>query len=267
MVNEIHCPEGFDISVICINAGDGSGADIIFEFNTRNICVSILAGADGPALSRGETAIEDHLINLLGQAAEASDDEYERTTDKVLDAILDAGRHIFVKAVAIAPQCCTTAPTSLLVMDLHSYLYPETLYFRLQTIADRLTVREIRPGEANTLPDTDLDPEFVSDYSQIYDQLPRHSSRELIISEFLFKGSAVVGRVCIEGREMLCKAHRSGLQDASLKQELTNLDRIRRVTGPGEAGEDVGKELTTTNGIRVPMLHGYITHAGIQLQR
>lgn len=70
----------------------------------------------------------------------------------------------------------------------------------------------------------------------------------------------MVGRVRIDWREMLCKAHRSGLQDASLERELSSLDGIRRTTCLREADEDVGDGATIAR-IRVPMLLGYITHA------
>jgi len=62
----------------------------------------------------------------------------------------------------------------------------------------------------------------------------------------------IVGRVLVDGKEVLCKACGKGLLDSKLEKELANLLNMRRARLPNHAP------------IHVPQLLGYIKHPDVQ---
>ncbi|KAM3066663.1 hypothetical protein ACMFMG_002375 [Clarireedia jacksonii] len=72
---------------------------------------------------------------------------------------------------------------------------------------------------------------------------------EVIIHRAFVSGNRTVNKVQVGSHTMLCKAHRAGLQDSKLKQELVSAQKIR------EAFTDARAH------IRVPSLQGYVRYA------
>jgi tRNA A-37 threonylcarbamoyl transferase component Bud32 len=232
-----------DIAVTRIYAGDGDGAEIVLEYNGKQIAVSLFPSHLTQDWHKGQhkPPIEDHLIDLLGRAvAEDCDGEYDDIIDEVLDVILDTGKPLFAQGTTLP----TASPSQQL---LHSLLYPETHNFRLETINSKPTIFPIKPNEFYAIleaqPNCDADSDF-----QIDDDLPQYSSKEIRVVES-FVGSGVVSRVLVNGQEMLCKARRKGLLDPSLERELASLQKIKKACS------------STSRSIRVPGLLGYVKHA------
>lgn len=130
-----------EIVVRQVHAGDGDGADIVFEFNGQRMDVSIFLSLSRPG--QVQQSLEDRLIDLLARATspDTDDDEYEDIVDEVLETILDAGSHIFSEA---APTPSTDG------IDLHSLVFPPTHVFRLETVDDNATIVRIDPEEEYT---------------------------------------------------------------------------------------------------------------------
>ncbi|KAL1835391.1 hypothetical protein VTK73DRAFT_5685 [Phialemonium thermophilum] len=81
------------------------------------------------------------------------------------------------------------------------------------------------------------------------EDLPRYSSKGISIVETLVQGpGSVVGRVLVDGTEMLGKVRGRGLHGSSLHHELSRLHQIRQA------------RLHQRAQVRVPPLLGYITH-------
>lgn len=233
------------ILVIEINAGDDAGAEIVFEFNGKQINVSLFAN---PSVldsngAQQDTPIEDRLIRLLGRAAIADDDnEYEKIIDEVLEAILRNGKPLFIQ---VAPGSQASTYTS---QHLHSHIYPSRFYFRLQTIDGRPVVSPIRPDEAYSI-EQDTEPGPNPDTSiKIRNELPQYSSEDILVLEVLRAGGVLASRVNINGQEMLCKAGGRGLANINLERELVSLSKI------WEACSSTGVS------VRIPQLRGYIRH-------
>lgn len=232
-----------DIRVVHINAGDDEGADITLEFNTKRITVSVFASflsqdEGNPPL---ETPIEDQVIHLLNQAVTAADEDYDDIINEALNAIVSVGKSSFSQVAPPMRDSRSATP------DLHSHLYPEVLDFRLQTINGKPVVFRISQDEAISLPDTGPDPLFNSAFRPD-SRLLLYSSKDILIQHVFVSGNGTVSRVRVDGREMLCKARRAGLQDPALEQELLSLQKIWE------------NSLTDTT-IRVPGLQGYVKHA------
>ncbi|KAI1114934.1 hypothetical protein F5Y14DRAFT_440893 [Nemania sp. NC0429] len=99
--------------------------------------------------------------------------------------------------------------------DLHSFLYPTTLTFRLGTVDGRPTIAPIY---------LDIDDDVLQCW-------------------------ALVGRVLVDGHDMLCKANTMGLLHLDLEREVENMQKIR------EARRSHAMLM------HVPQLLGYVTHA------
>ena len=235
--------EMHDIAVTQIYASESDGAEIVFECNGKRIAVSLFASHSSQDCHKGQHQhpIEDHLIDLLGQAV--TDDfggEHDDIVDEVLDVIFDAGKPLFAQG----PPLPAPGPSHQL---LHSLLYPETLNFRLETIDSKPRIIPINPDEAyadfEPQSDWDIDSEFHID-----GDLPQYSSREIRVLE-TFVGTGAVSRVLVNSQEMLCKARRTGLLDPSLERELASLQKVEKACS------------SASRSIRVPRLLGYVKHA------
>ncbi|KAJ2970316.1 hypothetical protein NQ176_g8247 [Zarea fungicola] len=232
-----------DICVVQINAGDEAGAEIILDFNGKRMSLSFFASAatEQDGLS---TAIENRVIRLLNGAAAAADKDYDELIDKALNFILEVGGP---SLRAAAPRIHEPSPSPT-AQDVHSFLYPETLYFRLQTINGRPSMFQISPDEGVCIPQTQPAPCPDSAF-QPCAHLPRHSARDVSIQEILLRGTGLVARVHVNGNEVLCKASRRGLCAGRLERELCTLQSMQESTArPGAA-------------IRAPSLIGYVVHA------
>ncbi|OQV10981.1 Protein kinase domain-containing protein [Cladophialophora immunda] len=238
-----------EISVVQIHGGDGDGAEIVLELNGKFIAVSIFPNHSTHNDHNGEceNLAEGHLIDLLSRAAtdcfgddDDDDDEYDNIINRVLDIILSAGGPIFTE---VAPS-----PTlGLSTQTLYSLLHPETVHFRFKTEHGKQLLVPIKASEAyassELQPDDNIDSDFL-----INGELPVYSSREIYILE-AFVGRGAVSRVLVDGQEMLCKAHATGLFDLNLQQELTTLLKIEKSLS------------TTSRTIQVPRLCGYVEDA------
>lgn len=228
-----------DIAVHQVNAGDGDGADMVFDYNGRKISVSVFPSS---LREEGQEDVQGRLIDLLGRAVTSdTDDEYEKLVDEALSIIIDAGKAAFDHVAQ------TDAPLGT-AQNLHSVLYPPTSTFCLQAVSGEATVVPIQPHDAFTVQES-LDDSIHSDLD-LDDNLPRYASDDIVISElFVCGGSAIVARVLVEGKEMLCKASGRGLRDTRLKNELTALQTIRAA------------RVNHSGSVRVPHMLGYVRHA------
>ena len=126
------------------------GADIVFECNGKHIAVSIFPSHSSQDChkSQHEHSIEDHLIDLLGQAVD-DNNNHDDIVEDISDAIFDTGRPLFAQVVQEPPR----SPSNQV---LHSLLYPQTFHFRLQTIDSKPAIVPIDPNEAYTNSDPHL---------------------------------------------------------------------------------------------------------------
>lgn len=102
------------------------------------------------------------------------------------------------------------------IRHLQKILYPQIFHFRLETIHGKLAIIPIGSNESYT----DFDPRSHSDPDldlQIGIRLPQYPSMEILVLESFLTRRAV-SRVLLNGKEMLCKARRTGLQDLNLTQ-------------------------------------------------
>ncbi|KAI0112269.1 hypothetical protein GGR51DRAFT_508704 [Nemania sp. FL0031] len=136
-----------DIVVFKLNAVDGDGADVIFDINGQRLAVSIFLSYLPKHSSRfleKQQLLRDNIINLTSRAVSTADDgEFERIMDDVLGIILDARKAVFSK-VAL-PKRPLSRPSH---QDLHSFLYPQTLSFRLEATSHRATIILIDPKDS-----------------------------------------------------------------------------------------------------------------------
>lgn len=233
-----------DITVVHISAGDDEGADITLEYNATRITVSVFASPSSEAgqSSSPESPLENRVLRLLNKAVIADDEDYDDLINETLDEILGVGESSFSQ---VAPRIRQPRPAG---QDLHSLLYPESLAFRLQTVEGKATVFQISPEEGLCLPDAPPEPRLDTAF-QPDDQLFCYSAKDLVVQDVFVEGNGIVGRVYVAGRDMLCKARRVGLWDSGLERELTTLQNIQATVA------------NTGLAIRVPRLHGYVTHA------
>ncbi|KAI1399905.1 hypothetical protein F4819DRAFT_395621 [Hypoxylon fuscum] len=238
-----------DIAVHKINTGDGDGADIIFDFNSQRIAVSIFPASPAPHnlhLDRKQPFLEDCLIDMLGHAvsADVDDDKYEEIVDEVLGVILDVGKTIFAE-VAPSNKAILQPPSQ----DLHTCLYPGTLTYCLKTADGKAAMVPIDPDEAYTCLEVNFDCNTEGDFNT-NDCLPRYLAKQIFILETFVQGAGhVVSRALVNDKEMLCKARAKGLLDSDLEQELASLQKIRRAC------------LQHHTSIRVPKILGYVKHS------
>ncbi|KAI0378202.1 hypothetical protein F5Y04DRAFT_262678 [Hypomontagnella monticulosa] len=237
------------IDVYQINAGDGDGADILFDFNGQRIYLSILPSSSSkldPQNHYKNGFLEDRLIHLLSRVAHTEDiDESETIIDEALELILEAGRATFRE---VAPRNISKCEPD--TQDLHSLLYPPTHIFGLKTISGKVSVVRIDASETYTIlgptPDHGIEQDFDID-----DSVPQYSSKNITVLEtFLHGAGSTVSRVLVEGREMICRAQKNGLLDPTLESELMALHKIRDACQSGRC--------------RAPMhasqLLGYVRH-------
>ncbi|KAJ3461264.1 hypothetical protein MRS44_009817 [Fusarium solani] len=171
------------LGIVAMNGGDDESADVTIEYNARRITLSLFVSPN-----RTEETLEDRMIRLVNEAILADYEEYDAITDQIYDIIMDLGRIPFSQ---IAPLS-TTAPSK----DLHSLLYPETLDYRLQTIARKATIFPIDPEE------------------------------DVHVQEVLVSGYGAVCKARVGPQTMLCKAHSQGLENPSLERELVAMQKI-----------------------------------------
>lgn len=125
------------ISVTRVYAGEDEGGEITFEFNSKQIAVTVFA-------SHSSQNIEGRLIGLLVKATTNDfHNEYEDIVDELLDAILDAGKAVFRQ---VAPLL---APIPS-IQVLHTLLCPEILHFRLETVDNNPTIVPIISNQSYT---------------------------------------------------------------------------------------------------------------------
>lgn len=230
-----------EVSVVSINAGDEESADITLEYNTKRINIPIFASAptNSDDFSLLEASIETRIIGLLNEAIIADGDKYDTLIEEVLDDILHVGQSMLSEA---APPTHHPHPTS---QDLQSLLYPECLYFRLQTIGNKAAIFPISPDETVSLPDAPTEPRLDSTV-QPEDQLCSHSAKDVVVEDLVLGRNGIIGRSQVAGRDMLCKARREGLWDLGFKRALQKIQKLNA---------SIGKF------IRVPDLHGYVTYS------
>ncbi|KAM5353509.1 hypothetical protein ACJ41O_000159 [Fusarium nematophilum] len=246
-----------EIAVNQVHSGDGDGADMVFAFNGRQISVSIFP-SNGSSTNDSRDLepsrpLQDHLIDLLAGAVLCEDDDkYDEVEDYVLGIILAAGKPLFSQSMP-----SQGAPTYD-HQSLHHLLFPEILYFRLETAAAGPTsIIPIASSEAYTALTIDpvLDGAFMEDRAfmeelDTNEHLPRYISEKIVVTKLFLRGtSSVAAAVQVDGRDMFCKARGQpgGLFGTSEGREVEYLDKILRA-------------FPQQGTLRVPQLLGYIHH-------
>lgn len=240
-----------EIAVYQLHSGQGDGADMVFEFNGRQISVSIFPSNGSSTMDSRELEpnrpLQDHLIDLIaGNTFCEDDDEYNKVEDYVLGIILAAGKPLFSQSMP--SQGMWTGE----LQNLQNLLFPELFYFRLEaTSAGHTSIIPIASSEAYTalIIDPVLDGDFVEE-PYIDENLPRYIPEKVVVTNIFLKSTSyVAAAVQVDGRDMFCKA--SGQLGGLLE------------TSEGREAEVLGKILTAfpQHGIlRVPQLLGYIHH-------
>ncbi|KAL7922738.1 hypothetical protein ACQKWADRAFT_292276 [Trichoderma austrokoningii] len=229
------------VTVLQIHGGDGDGADIVFDFNGQRIAVSIFS------CKRNKDSIQDRLIALLDRISGVGDDEYEELEDEALRVILNAGRPIFEAQATPHMDLDST-------QDLHSAIYPATLYFQLLDNFGKAVIVPIASSEANTLSADEIGYDSAEeDELGIDTTLPCCSTKVILTAEMFVESSEyVAGRVLVDSNVMFCKAVGSGggLIGTSVGRELECLQEVRKHLPP-----------TCDPSIQIPQLLGYVRHA------
>lgn len=235
-----------------VHSGDGTPASILFKFNDNQICVSIFPSNgtstnDTRHLSQGARPLQDHIIDIMSQATVCEDyEKFDSLVDEVLAVILDAGRPLFSGHAT---------PTHH-DQSLNRYLFPPTLYFRLEAPGSCAFIVPIRPSESSiTLyAASTLDENFVEEL-HIREDLPRFTPDEVTVTKpFLRGGSRITAAVQSRGREMLCKARGgpNGLYGTRVGRELECLGKmLKAFPEPGM--------------IQVPQIIGHVHHRDTEL--
>lgn len=180
-----------DIDVGQINAGDGNGADIIFNYGRHRTTVSVVPNP------RAEGSIEGQLIGLGGRAVSEGDEEYEETVDGIFKVIISAGKDTFDKLTQ--PGSTLYAPQSL-----PPALYPQTSTFCLRAASGKLSVVAINP-ETHIQLSTRVRT-MISTPSLILTATsqPIPPNKVILLDSLLDGGGSAVGRVLHGSNELLC---------------------------------------------------------------
>ncbi|KAM0425954.1 hypothetical protein ACHAPT_008893 [Fusarium lateritium] len=221
--------------------------DISFEYNGKQIILSVFASPRQETGDEdGEERLEDQMIRDLGEAADIGMDDpeaFEAVVDNIAETIMDIGAVPFSK---IAPPLTVPffPPT-----DLHSTLYRELFNFRLQTIGGKELIFPISPEEADKVrteyePDPNLSFELPGGI-----ELPKYSSRDIMIQEEYFGGILSAGKARVGSQTLFCKAFASGINNMDLDKEVVTPHKIY------QACANAGIQ------IRIPLLKGYAVHA------
>ncbi|KAJ4007421.1 hypothetical protein NW752_007598 [Fusarium irregulare] len=236
-----------EITLNQVHSGDGTSASIVFKFNDNQIGVSIFPSNgtstnDTQHLDFEERPLQDQFIDILSRATMCEDyQEFDRLVDEVLDVILDAGRPLFSGQMTVTHHD----------QSLNRFLFPPTLYFRLEAPGSCASIVPIHPSESSiTLyADSKLNENFVEEL-QVRQDLPRFTPDEVIVTKpFLRGASRITAAVRSRGREMFCKARGgpNGLYGTRVGRELECLgEMLKAFPEPGM--------------IQVPQMIGYVHH-------
>ncbi|KAI1263520.1 hypothetical protein F5Y18DRAFT_394700 [Xylariaceae sp. FL1019] len=230
------------VTIYECSAGNGDGADLLFDLNGRRIYVLFFPSPSSIQDSAlRDQCIEDSIIRRLSQAMRANPEESEEIEYEVLDIVLDVGKAVLSE---LAPRNKTDFQP--LPQDLHSLLYPSTLSFRLVTRESEPLLVPIRPSEGYSFLEPTSDNFFIPSL-ELEDSLSQYSTRQLCVLEtFLISSGDMVARVSVDDKEMLCKAQRAPFSEVG--REVESLQKIRTVWSPDQAP------------IRVPRILGYVKH-------
>lgn len=227
------------------------GAQLTFRLQSTGelIIVSLFKSESTETFDNSPSV--NQLIRLLGQSLVTDDyEEQQDLEDKVLDPIYEAADAIISKAEAEAAAKASAAEQQP-EMSLFNILYPKASYYRLQLTETGPALVPISSHEGYAL--TFDDGQALLDFRtkvEIDSSLPRYSAHRIrVVKEFVGGG----GTVCMvtvddQGREILCKARRDGLQNPSLEREIDCLQKISQAS-PNNAAA-----------YQVPALKGYIEH-------
>ncbi|KAK0384643.1 hypothetical protein NLU13_8729 [Sarocladium strictum] len=236
------------IDVLQIHAGDGDGAELICDFNSQRVAVSVFPGSSPGDIK--QSSLQDHLIHLLGRAASGDVDssEYEQLLDETVRMILDAGRITF-KAHATQQGGLTSSP-----QDLHSVLYPATLYCQFRDDSGKAIIVPIAPEDGYTIPPSEDGCDSAEEDDLSIDKvLPCYFTKSILPKEMFVHGLGhAVCRALVDGTDMFCKAlgNTRVLGGTSVGRELACLQELQKLP---QAGHDAS--------IRIPRLLGYIRHS------
>ncbi|KAI0403718.1 hypothetical protein F4802DRAFT_616362 [Xylaria palmicola] len=193
------------------------------------------------------TSMRIVLFIFLVEPPSEDIDACEMILDEVLDPILETGRAIFREAASRNISTCE--PNK---QDLHSLLHPLTVTFGLKTISGKISIAPVHGRETYT----DLEPtpnRVIEQDLETDGSLPQYLSKNVFVLETFEHGvGSIIGRVLVEGKEMICRAQKDGLLDSALANELMALHKIRDACQSGRC--------------RAPMhvteLMGHVRHDG-----
>ncbi|KAI0399834.1 hypothetical protein F4802DRAFT_587586 [Xylaria palmicola] len=217
-----------------VSSGCGDRVTLSIRWNNARIEVDLDPSPTG-------NTIQDSLIEKYNAAVEDGDeDEEEMLSDRILDAIVQAGRSLFDR---LAPP---PAPDTSTPVDLHSLLFPKEYLFFFRTNVESNTAELIPKGNEDTT--TTTHEKFELKYQPPANpdlSLPKFSTRDIHVRQKLL-GDGYIARVSAGGRDMCCKVGDELRADAS-QRELACL--LTTSTSPHAAA------------LRVPKLLGLVEAA------
>ncbi|KAI1357639.1 hypothetical protein F5Y08DRAFT_323866 [Xylaria arbuscula] len=227
--------------------GPYDGADIVFFMHHKRIVVSFfpthkpLGDKKEDEADQRESPLEDSLIRQISADAGDSDE----LLNDVLETVLEVGKSIFAEVAPLGKSVPQSAKRNL-----HNILYPQTFYYRLLTADGNPTIIPISADESyiNHTPNFDY---YEDELLEIDEDLPKYSTHKLSIEKSLLVsgGAHLVGRISVDGNEMLCKAWGTGDVSRNMEQEVSRLYRIRKASLQGH------------NLMHIPSLLGYVEHS------
>ncbi|KAG5748479.1 hypothetical protein H9Q70_008855 [Fusarium xylarioides] len=230
-------------------SGRGDEISLYIRWNDARLVVNLNRCQLKPAVP----PVENSFIDKYTQACDADDiEEAEALSDKIFDAIVDAGRDIFDR---LAPP---PAPGDTLSQDLHTLLFPKEYFFSFETLNGKT---EVLRKDSGARQDSILLGRSGQPFHLNIEEncnLPAYSTKEVhVIENFLNAG--YIARVQVEGKEMCSKAGDSKGEDAA-QRELNCLWKITK--SPHAAAIQVPKLLglitTPENGKTIGFLEEYI---------
>ncbi|KPM42599.1 hypothetical protein AK830_g3952 [Neonectria ditissima] len=203
-----------------ISSGCGDRVSLSIRWNQARLVVHL-----DPSPTRN--LVEDSLIDKYNKACDDEDyEEEEIMSNRILDAIVEAGRFDFDQLAPPPPASTSASP------NLHSLLFPEEYVFRFRTVDNEVKLVRIKhpPQRAaqDIMPQNErslepFEPLFHLKVTEEAD-LPTFSTKDILVVQKLM-GDGYISSVLAGGQKMCAKVGNDVRAD-SAQRELTTLSRI-----------------------------------------
>ncbi|KAK6544617.1 hypothetical protein TWF694_001305 [Orbilia ellipsospora] len=240
------------IDLVEIWGGLGDTATIIFDYNSKRICVSFYSTDKSENSKYRFNGIleEDRLIKNVAMAMDsecrtADEPGYTGSPDRECGSIVDdVAYKIINRVVEVGKELFNTippieAPVLNGQITLHSKLYRETIDLVFKTVNGKPSVTKDN-RQSTEFADSDSSLRFDND-------LPRYSSQEVLVSlQISDESDSYTAKVTINEKPMYCRAAKSISRLSSVGIEISKLQKIRNAS---------------SEHIKVPKLLGYVKNA------